>query len=100
MPSERRVRVLEAAAQKDARGRAFRTFAVDARRYDAKWREDTIVGCLYAHDGSMFVKIGDEYRSASFLLGKKAKKKPPQSVCIPDAAGSETKTAQRGGQVG
>jgi hypothetical protein len=83
-PRERRVRVLDAAAAKDARGAEFRAFAVDARyKYvddDAPWHTDAIVGCVYPGDGAIYVKVGDTYRPGAQLLGKKAKP-APEGVC-------------------
>ena len=78
---ERRVRVLDGQPRKDAAGHAFFAFAVDARhgiypvRDDdaAGWREATITGCVYLERGEVFVKSGDRYRPAAFLLGKNLK---------------------------
>jgi hypothetical protein len=76
---ERRVRILDEQARKDTRGNAFVAFAVDARHGvraaaaadDASWRKATITGCVYLDSGEIFVKKGDQYRPAAFLLGKK-----------------------------
>ena len=79
----RRIRVLDEQLKKDAKGHAFVTFAVDARHgygvsddeeaKESAWRKDTIVGCVYADSGEVFVKKGDEFRPASIMLGKKTK---------------------------
>jgi hypothetical protein len=77
-PRQRRVRVTQATASLDKGGRAFVPFAIDVR-FNSEWREDDIVGCVYRGSGELFVKSGDSYRPAAFLLGKKA---PPVSgVC-------------------
>ena len=80
MPAqERRVRVLDAQPQIDAKGNAFYTFAVDARHGirnrndDAGWRLATHTGCAYVEGGEVFVKVGDGHRPAAFLVGKKLK---------------------------
>ena len=53
----------------DADGRPFVPFAVDVR-FGADWHENDIVGCAYTGSGNVYVKRGDEYRPASFLVGK------------------------------
>ncbi len=68
-PRERRVRVLQTTATRDAAGRPFVPFAVDVR-FGADWHEGDIVGCAYTGTGNVYVKRGDEYRPASFLVGK------------------------------
>ena len=45
-------------------------FAVDVRFGTGEWTENDIVGCAYTANGELFVKKGDSYRPASFLLGK------------------------------
>jgi hypothetical protein len=68
-PMERRVRTLE--TQVDAQGRSFARFAVDAHyRGVEDWTQSVIVGCAYAQSRDIFVKIGDSYRPASFVVGK------------------------------
>jgi hypothetical protein len=68
-PRERRVRITQGTASADKDGRSFVPFAVDVR-FGTEWRENDIVGCAYTGSGSLFVKVGDEYRPAAFLLGK------------------------------
>jgi hypothetical protein len=68
-PRERRVRVLQTTAALDRGGRPFVSFAVDVR-FGSEWHENDIVGCAYTGSGDLFVKKGDAYRPASFLLGK------------------------------
>ncbi len=68
-PRERRVRVLQTTVTLDAAGRGFVPFAVDVR-FGGDWRENDIVGCAYPAGGNVYVKRGDGYRPASFLLGK------------------------------
>ncbi len=77
-PRERRVRVTQATATPDKSGQPFVPFAIDSR-WGADWQENDIVGCAYPKTGALFVKIGDSYRSADFLLGKAAE--PVPGVC-------------------
>jgi hypothetical protein len=80
-PQARRVRILDEQPRKDARGRAFMRFAVDARHGiravagddESAWRRDTITGCAYLDRGQVFVSSGDQFRPAAFLLGKNLK---------------------------
>lgn len=69
-PRERRVRVIQATTTMDKRGREFVPYAVDVRFGDGEWQKADIVGCAYRQTGELFVKNGDEYRPAAFLLGK------------------------------
>lgn len=70
-PDERRVRITNPTLSTDKRGRAFLPFALDVR-YGSKWIDDDGAGCVYPPNGDIFVKVGDAYRPAGFLLGKKA----------------------------
>jgi hypothetical protein len=79
-PLERRVRLIDPALQQDARGLPYVTFAVDARASAGAWMQNAIVGCIYPRDGAIYVKRGDTYRAAAFLLGKKTEA-PPEGVC-------------------
>jgi hypothetical protein len=85
-----RVRILDEQPSKDAQGIAFVRFAVDAR-YGFRapgdddgsgWRLDTFVGCAYPDRSQVFVKKGDEYRPAAFLLGKNVKA-AAETTCQP-----------------
>ena len=76
-PRERRVRVLDTTVTRDKAGRSFVPFAIDVRFGD-EWKED-ILGCVYQGSGNLFVKRGDAYRPAAFLLGKKVE--PVPNVC-------------------
>jgi hypothetical protein len=78
MPRQRRVRVTQSTTTLDKSGRAFLPFAIDVRFGDA-WRENDIVGCVYKGSGELFVKRGDSYRPATFLLGKNVE--PVVGVC-------------------
>lgn len=69
-PRERRVRVIRASTTTDGHGRGFVPFAVDVRFGSGEWRKDDVVGCAYRQTGELFVKIGEEYRPAAFLLGQ------------------------------
>ena len=68
-PRERRVRATQASVAIDKSGRQFVPFAIDVR-FGAEWHKDDIVGCAYRGRGELFVKRGDAYRPAAFLLGK------------------------------
>jgi hypothetical protein len=78
IPVQRRARVTQAATSVDKRGREFLTFAIDIRFGD-KWRENDVVGCVYRPTGDLFVKVGDEYRPAAYLLGRNVA--PVAGVC-------------------
>ncbi|MEP7052181.1 MAG: hypothetical protein ABJB12_17585, partial [Pseudomonadota bacterium] len=67
-PHERRVRISQATLSRDKQGREFVPFAIDVR-YGDNWRENDIIGCAYRATGSLFVKRGESYFPASFLLG-------------------------------
>jgi hypothetical protein len=77
-PRERRVRVTQSAVSVDKRGRPFLSFAIDVR-FGTEWHENDIVGCVYRGNGELFVKSGDAYRPAAFLLGKNVQ--PVPGVC-------------------
>ena len=89
-PRQLRVRILDEQASKDAVGNAFVRFAVDARfgfraaddDDGSGWRLDTFVGCAYPDRSQVFVKKGDEYRPAAFLLGKNVKA-AAETTCQP-----------------
>jgi len=92
MPAqERRVRILDDHASKDAQGNGFVRFSIDARygfhsaEAEAPWRLDTITGCAYLDRSQVFVKKGDEYRPAAFLLGKNARA-AADTTCQPERA--------------
>lgn len=70
-PHQSRVRTPEA-EQTDPSKRVFASFAIDVRFGNDEWRENDVVGCVYKDSGKIFVQIGDEYRPASYLLGKNA----------------------------
>jgi hypothetical protein len=86
----RRVRILDEQPSKDAQGIAFVRFAVDARHGfrapgdddPSGWRLATIVGCVYPDRSQIFVKKGEEYRPAAFLLGKDVKA-AAETTCQP-----------------
>ena len=71
-PHERRVRVTQTTASVDTRSREFVPFAIDVR-YGPEWQENDLIGCVYRGSGELFVKNGDGYRPAAFLLGKNVK---------------------------
>lgn len=72
------MRVLDAAATTDASKRAFLRFAIDVR-FGSEWRQNDVVGCVYPGSGDLYVKSGDAYRPAAFLLGKNVA--PVAGVC-------------------
>lgn len=84
----RRVRILD--EHKDAHGSTFVRFAVDAHHgFDApedgdesRWQLATITGCAYLDSSQVFVKRGNEYRPAAFLLGKNLKA-AAETTCQP-----------------
>lgn len=90
-PQDRRVRILDEQPSKDAGGIAFVRFAIDARHGfaapddDSQWRRAAIVGCVYLDRNQVFVKKGDEYRPAAFLLGKNVKA-AAETTCQPAQA--------------
>ena len=77
-PRERRVRVTQSTATPDKSGQQFVPFAIDVR-WGSDWSENDITGCAYPSTGKLFVKIGNDYRPAEFLLGKSAE--PVAGVC-------------------
>jgi hypothetical protein len=78
-PRERRVRVTDAAPVVDPSGRAFVRFTVDVRFGSGEWHEGDIAGCAYTKTGALYVRRGDEWRPAEFLLGKNLD--PVTGVC-------------------
>jgi hypothetical protein len=78
-PRQRRVRVTSATTTVDKDGRSFLPFAIDVRFVSEEWRANDIVGCVYTGKGDLFVKRGDSYRPAAFLLGKNVE--PVTGVC-------------------
>jgi len=88
-PRQRRVRITNATATVDKNGRSFVPFAIDIRFISEEWNKDDIVGCIYTGKGDLFVKQGDAYRPAAFLLGKNVE--PVAGVC--EAAPAPQKTS-------
>lgn len=80
-PRERRIRIPQETATNDKGGHPFVSFAVDSRFAGGDWHEGDIVGCAYRESGKVYVKRGDEYRPASFLLGKN--EDPVPGACEP-----------------
>lgn len=68
-PRERRVRVTDERERADRTNKTFLTFAIDVRFGDG-WKQDDWVGCVYRDGGEIFVKVGESYRPAAWLLGK------------------------------
>ena len=77
-PRERRVRITSSTVITDKDGRPFLPFAIDVR-FGADWRENDVVGCVYTPNRGIFVKRGDAYRPAAFLLGENVE--PVSGVC-------------------
>jgi hypothetical protein len=84
-PDERRVRIPDPAPAKDARGEEFVAFTVDVRFGEDEWSRDEFSGCVYPRGGAIYVKFGEAYRAAAFLLGKEAPY-APEGVCKKPAA--------------
>lgn len=90
----RRVRILDEKPRTDTAGVAFLRFAVDSHYgffeptpnhdEESRWNRDTITGCVYLERNQVFVKKGDGYRPAAFLLGKNVKA-AAESTCAPAA---------------
>ena len=92
--AERRIRVLDAEALTDARGKHFVRFAIDVRRpydQDQAWEQDAVIGCAYPEDKRVFVRSGDEYLPASSLLGKDVEPEP--SACRVSPVGAAVQAA-------
>ena len=86
---QRRIRVLDATALTDARGKRFVRFAIDVRRpYDEAraWEQDAVLGCAYPEDKRVFVLNGEDYVPAASLLGKDVEPEP--SACRAAAIGA------------
>src|SRR5215831_6299031 len=77
-PRERRARITSSTTSTDKSGHSFLPFAIDVR-FGAEWRQNDIVGCVYTPNGDIFVKRGDAYRPAAFLLGENVE--PVPGVC-------------------
>jgi hypothetical protein len=74
-PSERRVRVLDAAPHRDATGATFVRFAIEERhglidQPEGEGWSASITGCAYLARKKIFVERGESYRPGAFLLGK------------------------------
>ena len=91
MPSERRVRIVDATPQTDAAGSSFFTFAIDERhgwadaKDEASWNKATMTGCVYVDRKEVFIKRGNAFHPASAAVGKKTKA-APESTCHAAAA--------------
>jgi hypothetical protein len=83
-PHERRVRVTQTTASVDKKGHEFLAFAIDVR-YGTEWHENDVLGCVYRGSGELFVKNGDAYRPAAFLLGKNLQPVPGACEAAPPA---------------
>jgi hypothetical protein len=82
VPVARRVRVLDAVAQTDARGKAFVRFAIDVQRRgldDVEWHEAAMLGCAYPNEQKVFIQRDDGYVPARGVLGEEVEPKP--NVC-------------------
>lgn len=77
-PREYRVRMTAGPAS-DNQGREFVAFAIDVRSGSGQWEENNMIGCAYRKSGDLFLKNGDTYRPATFMLGKS--KSPAPGVC-------------------
>lgn len=84
-PQARRVRMLD--EHKDSAGATYFSFAIDTR-YGVgdgdEWEKDSTTGCVYVAKQEVFVKLGERYRPAAVLLGKKVDPADAR-VCTPGA---------------
>ncbi len=64
---------------RDKKDRAFMAYAIDVR-YGNEWQQNDLVGCAYRGSGNVYVKLGNEYRLASFLLGTDVE--PVPDACV------------------
>lgn len=79
---ERRVRVTEAVAHTDARGKTFVRFAIDTRMSeDDAWDSDAMLGCAYPNEKKVFVQRGDDFLLPSSVFG--GDQHPQVDVCRP-----------------
>lgn len=71
MPVARRVRLLDAVAYTDVRGKTFVRFAIDTHdaRGDESWNLDAMFGCAYPNERKVFVQSGDDFVPAGSFLG-------------------------------
>lgn len=67
-PRERRARIVSSEPSRDAKGRGFLLYEVDAR-YGDTW-ETQLRGCVYEKSGNIFVVVGAEHRPVAFLFGE------------------------------
>jgi hypothetical protein len=90
-PQARRVRVLDREPSSDGRGAEFVAFAIDERSAlilrrkaddSERWRQDAIVGCVYPARDEVFIKRGNKFFGAAFLLGRRAPA-ADETVCRP-----------------
>ena len=80
-PRQRRVRAIQATAISDKNGHSFVPFAIDVR-FGSESHQNDVVGCAYL-GGDLFVKKGDAYRPAAFLLGKRVEPVPGACEAAP-----------------
>lgn len=92
VPVQRRVRVLDAAALTDVRGKKFVRFAIDVRRPSDEqnsWHKDNVTGCAYLDEREVFVRRAGAYVPASSVLGEDAGERSGvcQAAQVASAAG-------------
>jgi hypothetical protein len=83
---ERRLRVLDAVAQTDRRGKEFYRFVIDERRpFDEpdEWHKDSLIGCAYPSAREVFVQRGEVFMPARSMLGEAAKAHPDACRAAP-----------------
>ena len=91
-PVAHRVRLLDEAPLRDAKGDAFVRFALDSSigyarpGAEPKWQQATETGCVYAASGKVFVQRGERHFPAGLVLGEK----------VAEAAGACEAAAPRG----
>jgi hypothetical protein len=95
---QRRVRVLDAVALTDTRGKSFVRFAIDERRSlneQAPWRRDSVLGCAYLNERELFVRRGEAYLPAQSMLGKEEKERADVCRAAPEGSAQIASAAVR-----
>lgn len=84
----RQVRIVDTAPQKDGKGAAFWSFAVDAQSgYDLlaakdNWRKNVMTGCVYPGSGTVYVLRSGAYYESGIMIGKKTKAAPAHTCAV------------------
>jgi hypothetical protein len=94
---QRRVRVLDAEALTDVRGKQFVRFAIDERRpwSGHSWQQDSVFGCAYLDEREVFVRRGQAYLPARSMLGDDEEERADVCRAAPESAAQVSSTALR-----